>query len=501
MAAPQPSSEEGSVVLDMLNNIELVHAELARRHLRSFVEYAWHVIEPENEFKANWHIDAVCDHLEAVKRGYIRNLVINIPPRMAKSITISVCFPVWDWIDTPHSRWLFSSYAQQLATRDAVKSRRIIQSPWYRKHFGHSFHLMFDQNAKTRYDNDKTGYRIATSVTGSATGEGGDYVIVDDPHNVAEVESETIRENTLIWWDEVMSTRLNDPESGKKIIIMQRSHQTDLAGHVLQQGGYEHLMLPMEFEPKRKCFVEATGFEDPRTEEGELLAPNRVGEAATKDLKRALGSYGTAGQLQQRPTSRGGNMIKVDQINTIAAIDESNVKREWRSWDKGGTEKGGAYTVGVRIGRYKTKRLHPDTCGHADCRGSLYFVRHVVRGQWSAGPREHKIVETSELDGKKVLVVVEQEPGSGGKESAEATSRRLLNRKVEIVNPTGDKEARADPFAVAVENGEVDMLFASWNEEYIDELRHFPASTFKDQVDGTSQGFNQLKRKGNIHVG
>jgi len=256
----------------------------------------------------------------------------------------------------------------------------------------------------------------------------------------------------------------------------------------------------MEFEPARKCITEI-GFEDPRKVDGELLAPNRLGLSAVTDLKRAMGSYASVGQLQQRPTSRGGNQIKVDQINMITEIDESNVKRRYRSWDKAGTQDAGCKTAGVRIGRYKKYRKHDPNCGHEHCRGSLYFVDDVVLGQWSAGPRERRIVQTSECDGKKVRIVVEQEPGSGGKESAEATKIRLINRMVELERPTGDKEDRADPFAVAVENGEVDVLVAPWNDPYMDELRHFPASTFKDQTDATSQGFNKLKRKGNIHVG
>ena len=483
-----------------LNHIDEVHVEMARRNLRDFVKYAWHIVEPKNDFRPNWHIDAICDHLQAIDDGEIRNLVINIPPRMAKSLTVSVFWPVRRWIANPETRWLFSSYAQSLAIRDAVKSRRLIQSPWYQRHFGTSFKLAGDQNVKSRYDNDKMGYRVSTSVGGTATGEGGDVVVVDDPHNVNEAESDVIRDGVLIWWDEVMSTRLNDPETGSKVIMMQRSHQDDLGGHVLAQGGYVHLMLPMEFEPDRKCITEI-GFKDPRTKENELLAPNRVGLNAVRDLKRAMGSYASVGQLQQRPTSRGGNMIKVDQINMITEIDEKNVKRRYRSWDKAGTQDAGCKTAGVRIGRYKKFRIHDQNCGHEHCRGSLYFVDDVVLGQWSAGPRERRIVQTSELDGKKVRIVVEQEPGSGGKESAEATKKRLINRTVDIDRPTGDKEDRADPFAVVVENGEVDVLVAAWNDEYIDELRHFPASKFKDQMDATSQGFNRLKRKGNIHVG
>lgn len=501
MSAPSEAYvDERAFLAAMAANSNALDAELARRSLRQYISLAWHVVEPKDVFKPNWHIDAIAEHCEAARKREIRNLVINIPPRMAKSLTVSVFFPTHTWISDPSERFLFSSYAQQLAVRDAVKSRRLIQSIWYQSNFGKSFYLLPDQNTKGRYDNDKLGYRIATSVGGTATGEGGDFVIVDDPHNVFEAESDVIRESTILWWDEVMSTRLNDPETGVKIIIMQRSHQSDLTGHVLETGGYTHLMLPMEYEPKRKCFTEI-GFEDPRTVEGELLAPDRIGEETNNQLKRSLGIYATVGQLQQRPASRAGNLIKVEEINVITLVDEKNVKRRYRSWDKAGTTDAGAWTVGVRIGRYRKRRKHEPNCGHVDCKGSLYFIDDVVRGQWSAGPRENRIKATSERDGKRVHVVIEQEPGSGGKESAEATVANLKNRRCSVVRPTGDKEQRADPFAVAVENGEVDILDAPWLNAWMEEARHFPASKFKDQVDGTAQGFNKLAVTGNIHVG
>ncbi len=489
-----------SVVKYAIEHPDELQAELSRRKLGCFLKYAWHVIEPAAIYKPNWHIDAICEHLKAVEDGEIRNLLINVPPRSMKSITISVGWPAFVWVNKPSTRFLFSSYAQSLAIRDALKSRRIIQSPWYQKYFKDSFKLAGDQNVKSRYDNDHQGYRISTSVGGSATGEGGDYVIVDDPHNVQEAESDVIRESTLIWWDEVMSSRLNDPEAGAKIIIMQRAHEDDLSGHVLEQGGYEHLMLPMEFDPDRKCST-SIGFSDPRVKRGELLFPDRAGPNAVAELKRSMGSYASAGQLQQSPAPRRGGMIKVDEINIVECIDEHNIKREWRSWDKAGTDGAGAFTVGARIGKYKKPRQHDANCGHNKCGGSLYFVRNIVRGRWSAGPREHTIAQISHADGKRVAIVIEQEPGSGGKESAQATKAKLKNRKVEIERPTGSKEDRADPFAVAVENGEVDVLDAEWNLEYLEELRHFPGSKYKDQVDATAQGFNRLRGKGKIRIG
>lgn len=306
-----------------LPELEAVRAELARRSLRRFIEEAWHVIEPTTPFCPGWHIDAICEHLEAVSNGQIRDLLINMPPRHMKSTIISVMWPVWEWITWPSRRWLFASYAASLSTRDSLKCRRLIESPWFQKRYGHCFQLAGDQNAKNRFENTETGYRLATSVGGSGTGEGGDRIVVDDPHNVTEAQSKAVIESTIDWWDETMSTRGNDPNTVARIIVMQRVSDADLSGHVLAKGGYEHLCLPAEYEARRTIYIggkpqtvvtsevkTSIGWRDPRTEDGQLLWPQRFGAEAMRKLKLSLGSYGVAGQLQQRPAPRGGGVLK-----------------------------------------------------------------------------------------------------------------------------------------------------------------------------------------------
>jgi len=199
-----------------------VERELATRSLREFVRQAWHVVEPSTPFVSGWHIDAICAHLEAITRGEIRNLLINVPPRHMNSLLVSVFFPAWEWIRWPERRWLYSSYAATLSIRDSVKCRRLIESPWYQARWGHVFALTTDQNAKMRFDNNRSGYRLSTSVGGSVTGEGGDRIVCDDAHKVDEVESDTSRKGALDWWDVAMSTRVNDPKTSAKVVVMQR---------------------------------------------------------------------------------------------------------------------------------------------------------------------------------------------------------------------------------------------------------------------------------------
>lgn len=295
----------------------LVEASLLSEDLYSFAKAAWPVVEPGVEFQDNWHLQVICAHLTAVSCGDIRDLIINIPPRSMKSLLISVIWPAWEWTNRPTRKWLFASYGQALATRDALKTRRLIQSDWYRSRWGRTsswpkgFELTGDQNQKMRYENDRLGYRISTSVGGLGTGEGGDIIVVDDPHNVEQAESEAVRESTLTWWDETMSTRGNDPTRVARVIVMQRVHENDLTAHCLARGGYEHLCLPMEYEPDHPTRSSTSlGFVDPRRKEGQLLWPARFTPDALAKLKRSLGEYGTAGQLQQRPTPRGGGMFK-----------------------------------------------------------------------------------------------------------------------------------------------------------------------------------------------
>ena len=284
--------------------------------LSAYVREAWRVVEPERTYTHGWHIDAICEHLEACTRREIRNLIINIPPRHMKSLSTVVFWPTWSWTFEPESQWLTASYAAELATRDAVKSRRVIQSDWYQARWGHLFQLSGDQNRKMRYENTRGGHRIAVGVSGSGLGEGGDYLVIDDPLKASDADSEAARRaSNEDFWDQTMSTRGNDPKTAVRVIIMQRLHNDDLTGHVLAQAAtglhYEHLCLPAEYEPR--VYASGIGFEDPRREPGELLWPARFGAEDLATLKSYLGSERViAGQLQQRPAPETGNIFQRD---------------------------------------------------------------------------------------------------------------------------------------------------------------------------------------------
>ena len=213
-----------------------LQAERARRWLREFVAQAWPVLEPDTPLVDGIHVSAICEHLQALTEGRIRNLIINVPPGHTKSLLTCVFWPAWVWICHPEARWLFSSYRQPLATRDSVKCRRLIASAWYQERWGRNCQLASDQNQKDRFENTRTGYRLVVPL-GAGTGERGDYVVVDDPHSVDQAESDAQRQGSIEWWNGSMATRLNDFATGHKVVIQQRLHEADLTGDLLQKGG------------------------------------------------------------------------------------------------------------------------------------------------------------------------------------------------------------------------------------------------------------------------
>lgn len=450
-----------------------VERELCRRSLADFVRMAWHVVEPSQKYVAGWAVDAIAEHLEAVSDGQIKRLLINVPPGLMKSLLTGVFWPAWEWGPGANAslRYVCGAHEQGLAIRDGVKMRRLITSDWYQARW--PIGLTGDQNQKVKFENTATGFRQACAVR-SMTGNRGDRVIIDDPHNVEGAFSDAERETTCREFRETVPTRLNNPGESAIVVIMQRLHERDVSGMILADGlGYEHLMLPMRFEPDRRCTT-SIGFTDPRTEPGELLFPERFPEKTVTELESTLREYGAAGQLQQRPAPRGGGLITAGKLRIGTP---GQIKRQVRYWDKAGTHGGGAYTAGVLVG--------------VDCEG-VFWVLDVVRGQWAAPERERVIKQTADLDGRKVPVWIEQEPGSGGKESAESTIRGLAGWTVRADRVSGDKATRAEPFAAQVDAGNVALARGEWNRAFIDECATFPVGRYKDQVDAASGAFVKL---------
>jgi predicted phage terminase large subunit-like protein len=302
-----------SAVVDPLAAIPwiAIKAERARRSFRYFFEhFAWPALLPGVTFVPNWHIDSICEHLQAISEGKIRKLIINMPFRMLKSTLVSQAWQAWEWIDHPELQYLTASYARDLAIRDAVATRKIIDSKNYQASWGNRWRLSSDQNVKSRFDNTRGGARTVTSTDSAATGFGGHRRIIDDPISPKEANSALAILTSIDFWRGTMATRSNDPENDAAVIVHQRLHEKDLTGYLLaEERGWEHLVFPMRYEPENTKTT-SLGFHDPRTKEGELLFPVRVGEMATRDLEKSLGQYHTNAQLQQRPEPRGGIILQ-----------------------------------------------------------------------------------------------------------------------------------------------------------------------------------------------
>jgi len=458
---------------------------------------AWPVLEPSTKFVDGIHIDAICAHLQAVTEGRIGHLIINVPPGHAKSLLTAAFWTAWAWIDHPESRWLFSSYREPLAVRDSLKCRRLIESDWYQRRWGNRFQLSEDQNQKQRFENDRTGYRIVVPMS-AGTGERGDYVVVDDPHSVDQAASDAERTAAVEWWNGSMSTRLNDPAKGHKVVIQQRLHEADLTGDLLVRGGYEHLCLPAEFEPDRRCQT-SIGWADPRSEAGELLWPQRIDRAALNTFQATLGSSRYAGQFQQRPAPEGGGMLKrhwwrywqprgvnlppvpvrlpdgtIEQRKAVEL--PTQFEQKIQSWDMAFKDtKNSDFVVGLVIAAKGADRYLLDQVrDRLDLPGTLLAVRRFS-AQWPDA--QLKLVE-DKANGPAVIQSLRHEIGG------------LVE-----VNPEGGKISRAAAASPQLESGNWYLphpTLKPWVEEFITECAMFPTGAHDDQVDAWSQGARRL---------
>ncbi len=514
LAPPTLDERRAFRVRDYIDAVRYEHS------LVDFIGATWRLIEPQ-AFQHNWHIEAICDHLEACANWEIDRLLINIPPRHMKSLATNVFFPAWIWAQDPNPeadpaytfqihrnswrgpgvKFMHLSYESTLATRDGVKCRHIITSPWYQRLWGRRFQLREDQNQKTRFDNLCGGHRISTSEGGVITGEGADVVVFDDPHNVRDIagSSNLARETTLRFWDEALPSRLNDQKHGVFIVVMQRVHDRDLSGHILaNELGWTHLCLPAVYEAshpfpirtnvKRKATAEV--WTDPR-QEGEPLWPERFPIQALERMAKSEGltSHMAAGQLQQRPTARAGGMFKREWfVNPLRGdgweFAQSRNLDLVRAWDLAWTGEEGSgdpdYSVGVLMGR--------------DRKSNLIYVLDVLRGRWSPAEIERVVVSMASFDGESCAVRIPKDPGAGGF-VAHYLAGKLQGYTVSVEPEYRSKADRAAPFAAQCENFFVRLVEAPWNEAFIDELCAFPKGAHDDQVDAAAAAFRTLMRR------
>lgn len=529
LAAPPDPFDLAADILDPPRDEDYELAQACQGSLATLVRQAWPIVEPRAQFVSAWHIDNVCEHLEAQSAGQLPRLIINQPPRTMKSLTVCVFWPAWEWLTNAAIRWLFATYAGDLSLRDSVKCRNIIQSRGGREDgtllqrigyrgllrlVGQSWTLLGDQNAKVKFENTDTGFRLATSVDGQATGEGGDRIVVDDPMAAKKARSETVRRETNRWWDDTMPTRFNNA-SATATIVMQRLHEEDLTGHLLaKESGWHHLCLPARYEPQHpfvypdRVFTDEQRYPvqeedgtvgetvvpggrelpgDPRTVEGELLEPVRLGDDKLDELLTEQGSYGFAGQQQQRPAPAEGGMFKKHwwrRWTTLPPFWERKVA----SWDMdfGSVEEGTSYVVGQVWG----------------VDGADFYLLGQIRARFTFTESLPAVTALAGWQPDATAKLVEKKANG-------AAVIDMLTRKVPGligIDPEGGKLVRAAAMEPIAEAGNVWLPRDDYipcplgyeptkTQDWIDEYATFPNGARDDQVDAGSQIVNWVLGK------
>jgi predicted phage terminase large subunit-like protein len=447
--------------------------------LHEFVRQAWHILEPTKKFLTGWALRAMCDLLERVTAGQIQYLLMNVPPGMMKSLLL-VFWTAWEWgpKGRPDLSYLATSYSEDNLDRDADKVRKLIQSDWYRMLWP-EVEIRKTRNAIDMFELTAGGWMDSRAFR-SMTGGRADRTKIDDPHSVDGGESEVQRSGTIRTFREGISDRLNDLTTSVMVVIMQRIHEEDVSGVLLELDiGFVHLCLPMEYDSSRHCEIVIDGeviFSDPRRNDGELLFPERFPRAELDRLRKIKGEYAWAAQYDQRPTPREGGMFKVGMIQVVPNVPGIPRQRV-RGWDiAGSTRKTSPYTAVARL---------------CECDGIVY-IEDMKRARAEIDAAEKLIVDTAADDGMTVLQSLPQDPGQSGKSQRNQLAMRLTPGNFKFSPESGSKEDRAIPFASMVNAGVVRIVRGPWNSALIDEMQNFPMSRFKDQIDALSRAYAEL---------
>jgi predicted phage terminase large subunit-like protein len=448
------------------------------RTLAGFVREAWPVLEPTAKYIHNWHINAVCQHLEAVTFGRINRVLFNTWPGSMKSLLVSVLWQAWEWgpCGLTSLRYLTTAFNDGPVTRDTRKCRDLIMSEWYQRLWPH---VRLVRTGETSFANDATGTREG-SAFGSLTSQRADRLIIDDPHSIKTAESDAERNGVTRKFREGALNRLNDQHRSAIVVIMQRLHAKDMSGVILEMKmPFVHVYLPMEFEAERRCATEI-GFVDPREYDGELADPTRFPQSVVDGFKADMGSYAFAGQYQQRPTPREGGLFKREWFaDKFIRADAVPLGTKWvRHWDLAASKRASAArTAGVKIGRMPNGR---------------FVVGDSIATRKDGAAVRDLIKATAYLDGAAVQISLPQDPGQAGKVQAQDFVAMLSGFNARAEPETGDKETRAEPFSAQCEAGNVSLVIGLWNEDYVNELCLFPGGALKDQVDASSGAFARL---------
>lgn len=491
---------------------EIEAREAAEKSLYEFVKQAWPEIEGiGTPFHDGWHIRAVCEHLEAVVRRDIQQLIVNIPPRSSKTSIISICFTAWAWLNNPSEKFYYNSHSRDLAGNHSLKCRNLIESEWYQSRWGDRFKLLLDQNTKSRFENDKSGYREASSTGSKTAGKGGTILILDDPNDTTE--SDLVREGVNVWIDQSWSSRLNDRKTGCKIVVQQRTHEKDVTGH-LWGDDWIKLILPLEYEPNRKCktivLPSSNGkvWEDPRHVAGEILWPAHWGPEQIKQMKEKelKTEYRISGQLQQRPSPESGGIIRrawfqwwkyhcppvlehvIQSWDTALNEKKSNCYSACTTWGIFQNEKG-VYNL-LLLSLFRARMEYPELRAMAQ---RLYNNYNDVNPNQPLKNTGHN---------KADMVLVENK--SSGASLVQELCRAGISATGFNPDKYGDKIARIRRTTHFMERGQIWLpalppdyrQLRSFSDLFISQAALFPAGESRDLIDTLAQVLLRLDESG-----
>ncbi|MGE0755095.1 MAG: phage terminase large subunit [Alphaproteobacteria bacterium] len=450
--------------------------ELLKYDFPTFIGKTLATVNPGARYQPNWHIDLIAEYLEAVRRSEVRRLIINMPPRAMKSTCVSVAWPAWLLAHDPSCRIISASYSMPLSIKHSVDCRLVMESEWYRLLFPQS-RLTHDQNQKHKFTTTQRGYRYASSVGGTITGEGGDFLIMDDPMNPAQARSYGRRESVAAWFEHTFASRLDNKKTGGIVLVMQRLHQDDLSGYLLAKGGWEHLSLPAQFSSA--CTYDF-GSVRRQVHEGEPLQANREGLADVKRMQQEMGSHIFAAQYQQQPVMQEGRMVKPRWFGRYTQ-PPALCQRTVQSWDtaiKSSSQHDA--TVCITITESEGKSYIRDVA--------------VMRVEY---PELRRVFTDMAARWKPDVILVEDK--ASGQQLLQ-DMRRETGLPLIGVQPKTDKITRFAAVSALCEAGRLVLpRQAPWLASFEQELFMFPDHKHDDQVDALSQYLDWLRWQSYSH--
>ena len=462
---------------------QLTYAEyqaLMRLDLMTFIERTFYELNPQAIFSRSPHIEVLATKLAACRQGKLRRLIVNLPPRSLKSIAVSVAFPAWVLGHDPTKQVICASYGQDLSDKHARDCRTLMMSDFYRRLFPQT-RLSPEKQAVNDFMTTAQGFRMSTSVTGVLTGRGADIIILDDPLKPDDALSETKRNSSNDWYDNTLLSRLNSKETGIIIIVMQRVHQDDLVGHVLERGNWEVLSLPAIAEEDEEHLIEnPLGRRGFRRKAGEALQPERESLETLKTIRQSLGTYHFSAQYQQNPVPIGGAIVKTEWLRYYERHElPSGFSLILQSWDT--ANKGG-----------ELNDFSVCTTWRADFEN--HYLIDVFRRRLDYPDLKRAVKEQAARH--KADIVLIEDKASGTQLIQDLHSEGVFGLEGYDPGPGVDKQMRLYAVSAEFESGRVRIpRSAFWKEEYIREITGFPGTKYDDQVDSTTQALDYLKSK------